>query len=58
MENKLTEQELADKITSLIKEKQELEFNQQTGVTLEKSHYAEDRVEDINKELSQLKTVK
>jgi hypothetical protein len=49
------EQELADKISPLIKERQELEFKRGNGVSLDKNEYIGDRLEDIEKELSRLK---
>jgi molybdopterin-biosynthesis enzyme MoeA-like protein len=61
MEKKLTQQEqaekdLADKITPLVKELQELEFKRGNGVTLEKNEYIGDRTQEIEKEASKLKS--
>lgn len=60
MEKKLTpkeiaEQELADKITPIIKELQELEFRRGNGVTLQKNEYIGNRTAELESELSQLK---
>lgn len=53
-----SEQELAEQITSLLKERLELEFKRGNGISLEKSFYVGDREREIEKELSQLKTPK
>jgi hypothetical protein len=63
MEKELTpedksEQELADKINGLLKEKFGMDLNRGCGVTLEKSHYIGDRTREIDEELKQLKTPK
>jgi hypothetical protein len=50
------EQELADKIAPLIKERMDLEFKRGNGVSLDKNEYIGDRLTDIEKELSQLKS--
>lgn len=50
------EHELADKIAPLIKERMELEFKRGNGVSLDKNEYIGDRLADIEKELTQLKT--
>ena len=50
------EQELAEKITALIKERTELEFRRGNGVTLGKNDYIGDRLSDIEKELCKLKS--
>lgn len=49
------EQELADKISVLAKERIELEFKRRNGVSLDKNEYIGNRLADIEKELSQLK---
>lgn len=50
------EQELAEKIAPLIKEIIELESKRGNGVSLDKNEYIGDRLADIEKELSQLKS--
>lgn len=50
------EQDLADKINPLLKERLELELKRGNGITLEKGGYISERERDIEKELSQLKT--
>lgn len=57
-DNELSEQELADKINSLFKERFALEEKRGNGVTLEKGSYIGDRTREIEKELSQLKSPK
>lgn len=52
------EQELAEKISALVKERIELEFKRGNGVSLDKNDYIGDRLSDIEKELSQLKSPK
>lgn len=61
MENKQTsqekaEQELANKIAPLIKERMELELKRGNGVSLDKNEYIGDRMADIDKEITQLKS--
>ena len=61
MSNELTpeekaEQELADKILALVKERTELDFKRGNGVSLDKNEYIGDRLSEIEKELSQLKS--
>jgi hypothetical protein len=50
------EQEMADKITALVKERTDLDFKRGNGVSLDKNEYIGDRQADIEKELSQLKS--
>ena len=61
MEKKLTpqeiaEQELAAKITPLVKELQELEFRRGNGVTLENNDYIGDRSRELEAEVRKLKS--
>ena len=61
MEKKLTpqeqaEQEFADKINTLMKERLELEFKRGNGVTLEKNKYIGDRSREIEADITKLKT--
>lgn len=63
MEKKLSqqeidEQELADKITPLLKERMELDFKRGNGVTMEKNKYIGKRTSEIEAELNKLKTIK
>lgn len=51
----IAEQELADKITPLFKEMQELEFRKRNGVTLEKNQYIAERTQELDYEIKQLK---
>lgn len=50
------EQELADKITALIKERTELDLKRGCGVSLDKNEYIGNRQRDIEDELSRLKS--
>lgn len=52
------EQELANKISALINERNALDFNRGCGVSLEKNEYIGERQAEIEKELSQLKSPK
>ena len=57
----LSEQELADKILTLTQEMKHLENKQidgAGGMSLEKSHFCEDRIEEIQKDLETLKKPK
>lgn len=61
MSNELTpeekaEQELADKILALVKERTELDFRRGNGVSLDKNEYIGNRQAEIEKELSTLKS--
>lgn len=58
IEQEKQEQELADKILPLIKERMDLELKRGNGVTLDKSHYIGDRLTEIEDELGKLKTPK
>lgn len=53
----LSEQELADKIQALVKERFLLEERRGNGITLEKNEFIGDRYGDIEAELSQLKSL-
>ena len=57
----LSEQELADKILALTQEMKHLENKQidgAGGMSLEKSHFCEDRIGEIQKDLGTLKKPK
>jgi hypothetical protein len=63
MEKKLTPQEqagkeLAEQITPLVKELQELGLRRGNGVTLEKNEYIGERSREIEQEVSKLKSTK
>lgn len=49
------EQELADKLKALIKERAELDLKRGCGVSLHKNEYIGDRQAEIEKEITKLK---